>query len=83
MTEAAARAPVEVASNCCNGRVGRNLLELAEKNEAIRGAIAPTGVEILRRAAEVGLAAASYSNCCNGRVGRSAMEELITAMGGA
>jgi len=56
---------------------------LAEKNEAIRGAIAPTGVEILRRAAEVGLAAASYSNCCNGRVGRSAMEELITAMGGA
>lgn len=73
----------EVASNCCNGRVGRELVELAEKDEAIKRVIAPTGVELLQKAESAGIRARSYTNCCNGRVGRSMLEDVVTALGGA
>jgi hypothetical protein len=73
----------ETTVNCCNGRVGRRLVELASTDERIREIIAPTGVEVLRRAKEAGLAAKDTVNCCNGRVGRQAFEELVSALGGS
>lgn len=72
----------EVASNCCNGRVGRELVELAEKNAAIKALIAPTGVELIQKAEAAGLRAKGTTNCCNGRVGRSLLEDVVTSMGG-
>lgn len=78
MTEAAR---IEAAyTNCCNGRVGRNLIDLAVQDERIREFVLPTGVEVLRRATEAGLAVAAASNCCNGRVGREAAEELAAML---
>jgi hypothetical protein len=72
----------EVASNCCNGRVGRELMELATSNAAIRNMIAPTGVELVQKAEAAGIAARGTTNCCNGRVGRSLLEDAVAAMGG-
>ena len=69
--------------NCCNGRVGRRLIELAATDERIREFVVPTGVEIVRKAQELGVAGREAVNCCNGRVGRQAFEDLATALGGA
>ena len=55
--------------NCCNGRVGRRLLDLAAQNPAIAALVKPTGVELIREAAAAGAAAKDTINCCNGRVG--------------
>jgi hypothetical protein len=82
MAEAVA-AMLDRTVNCCNGRVGRELLDIAEKNAMVRELIAPIGVELMRRAAAANLLAKDTVNCCNGRVGRAAMEELVTALGGA
>jgi hypothetical protein len=71
------------AANCCNGRVGRQMVEAAVANPEIRQFIHPTGVELIQRGLEAGLRAGDTVNCCNGRVGRGAMEELVTALGGA
>jgi hypothetical protein len=74
---------LEHTVNCCNGRVGHKLLELAEGNKMIRELAVPTGVELVRKAVEVGITAKDVCNCCNGRVGRNPMEELITVLGGS
>ena len=83
MAQAKMEYELETACNCCNGRVGRRFVELAEKNVAIRELIVPTGVELIKRATEAGLKAKDTCNCCNGRVGRSPIEELVTALGGS
>jgi hypothetical protein len=42
----------------------------------------PTGIEILKEAAKVGLAARESVNCCNGRVGRAMnLQEIIKDLG--
>jgi hypothetical protein len=70
--------------NCCNGRVGKRLLELAQENEAIRQLVAPTGVELIRQAAQAGRALGETVNCCNGRVGSALnIKDLATELGGA
>lgn len=80
-TTAAAKGGTTV--NCCNGRVGRNLLALAETSEVIRQAIAPTGVELINAAARAGVAGDAV-NCCNGRVGSALnVQQLLTELGGA
>jgi hypothetical protein len=67
--------------NCCNGRVGRRLVELAAIDDRVRTFVQPTGVELVRSAIEAGLRGDTV-NCCNGRVGRQAFEELVTSLGG-
>lgn len=74
---------LQTACNCCNGRVGKELLELAQKNTELQRFTNPSGVELLKAATEVGMAVAEACNCCNGQVGKRAMEELITTLGGA
>jgi hypothetical protein len=70
--------------NCCNGRVGKRMLELAEKSEFLRKAIAPTGVEFVRQAAAAGRSLGETVNCCNGRVGRSLdLNEVVSQLGNA
>lgn len=71
-----------MACNCCNGRVGRELLELAEQKREFKQFVVPTGVELVKAAAEIGLATAQACNCCNGRVGKKAIDDLITTLGG-
>jgi hypothetical protein len=68
--------------NCCNGRVGRELLELAEKSRELQKYVIPTGVEILKGVVEVGLSVEHKVNCCNGRVGKRPVDELIEVLGG-
>lgn len=74
---------LEHTVNCCNGRVGHRVLELAEHKKAIRELAIPTGVELVRKAVDVGITTKDACNCCNGRVGRNPMEELVTALGGS
>lgn len=74
---------LEHAVNCCNGRVGRELMLLAQEKPEVRDLIAPTGVEILRKGVEAGIRAKDDINCCNGRVGRNLMEEVVAALGTA
>lgn len=74
---------IKIVVNCCNGRVGRELIELAEQKRELQQYIVPTGVELLKAATEAGMTAAEAVNCCNGRVGKRPMEELITALGGS
>jgi len=72
---------IDAAINCCNGKVGRRLLELAEKNKAIMQAVTPTGVEMIRQASAAGVGAAESLNCCNGKVGEIAsVKEMIAEM---
>jgi hypothetical protein len=80
ITAAAARGGTTV--NCCNGRVGKNLLALAETSAVIRQAIAPTGVDLINAAAKAGVAGETV-NCCNGRDGSSMnVQQLLTDLGG-
>jgi hypothetical protein len=65
--------PSVSADNCCNGSVGRRLVEMAREDKAIREMIAPTGVEIINRATAAGLGV-SADNCCNGSVGGRSRE---------
>lgn len=65
--------PSVSADNCCNGVVGRRLMEMAREDKAIREMIAPTGVEIISRATAAGMGVSS-DNCCNGIVGGKARE---------
>ncbi|MGB3904584.1 MAG: hypothetical protein WBB22_06635 [Anaerolineae bacterium] len=74
---------LEHVVNCCNGRVGRRLLELAEQKRELERFVLPTGVELLNAATDVGMAIAATVNCCNGRVGRRPIEELTTMLGGS
>ena len=70
--------------NCCNGRVGKRLLELDEKSEFLRAVVSPTGVEFVRQAAASGRALGETVNCCNGRVGRSLdLNEVANQLGNA
>jgi hypothetical protein len=62
-------ARLDTTVNCCNGRVGRRMLDLATENETIARLVRPTGVDLMREAGEA-LAARDTANCCNGRVGR-------------
>ncbi|RPJ60670.1 MAG: hypothetical protein EHM23_01440 [Acidobacteria bacterium] len=76
-------AALDTTVNCCNGRVGRRLLDMAVQNEVIAGLVKPTGVELIREAAGLGLAAKDTVNCCNGRVGSQMnVQELLTEFGG-
>jgi len=73
---------MDTAVNCCNGRVGRRLMELASEDDKIARLVMPTGIEILKEAAKVGLAARESVNCCNGRVGRAMnLQEIIKDLG--
>ena len=74
---------LDTVVNCCNGRVGHNLLELAEQKRELQQFTVPTGVQLLKAATEAGMAIKDTVNCCNGRVGKQPMEELITALGGS
>jgi hypothetical protein len=65
--------PSVSADNCCNGVVGRRLVELAREDKVIREMIAPTGVEIIARATAAGMGVSS-DNCCNGVVGGKTRE---------
>ena len=68
--------------NCCNGRVGKRLLELAQQSETMRQIIAPTGVELMKAAVQAGRAGETV-NCCNGRVGSQMnVQALLTELGG-
>lgn len=70
--------------NCCNGRVGKRFVELAEENEVIRQLIAPTGVQLIREAAQAGRSLGETVNCCNGRVGSALnIQGLVSELGGA
>jgi hypothetical protein len=81
-TSATAAAKAGTTVNCCNGRVGRNLLAMAETSEVIRQVIAPTGVELINAAARAGVAGETV-NCCNGRVGSALnVQQLLTDLGG-
>ena len=77
-TELAASRPV---SNCCNGRVGREMVDLAQQVESVARLIEPSGAMLLKASAETGLRPDMAANCCNGRVGRSLAEELVMAFG--
>jgi hypothetical protein len=66
-------------SNCCNGRVGREMVDLAQQVESVARLIEPSGALLLKSATEAGLRPDVASNCCNGRVGRSLAEELVMA----
>ena len=82
MTEVTSEArPV---TNCCNGRVGRSLIEQALQDERFREFVLPTGVQLIRQATEAGAVAEArpVTNCCNGRVGRS-LEDIAAELGGA
>ena len=83
MADTRIEAMLDKTVNCCNGRVGRELVDIAEKNQMVRELIAPIGVELMQKAAKANLLSKDTVNCCNGRVGRAAMEELVTALGGA
>lgn len=82
MTTDAGLAANRSAVNCCNGRVGREMMELAQQREDVAKLIEPSGVSLLRASAEAGLRADLASNCCNGRVGRNMAEEIISAFSG-
>lgn len=78
---------MDTTVNCCNGRVGRRIMELATQDERFAKLATPTGVEIVQAAAKAGLAASDTVNCCNGRVGRQlnlkdVVRELTAADGG-
>jgi hypothetical protein len=62
-----ARTSLEALTNCCNGRIGRRLLEMAAQNETIASIVRPTGVEVLRQVQEAGAIADFYTQCCWGR----------------
>ncbi len=75
---------LDTTVNCCNGRVGRRLLDMVMQNEKLAHLVRPTGVELLREAASAGFAAKDTVNCCNGRVGSQMnVQELLTEFGGA
>jgi hypothetical protein len=84
MTEqtATALAARPTASNCCNGRVGREMMELAQQVEIVARMVEPTGATLIKASVDAGLRADLTSNCCNGRVGRNLAEEVITAFSG-
>lgn len=82
MAETKIAQQLEATCNCCNGRVGHRLLELAETKSELRRFIVPTGVELIKAASEVGITSQTACNCCNGRVGKRPMEELISVLGG-
>jgi len=70
--------------NCCNGRVGKRLMDLARESEVIRELIAPTGVQLIKEAAQAGRSLGETVNCCNGRVGSALnIKELVSELGGA
>lgn len=71
-----------LAANCCNGRVGREMVELAQQRGDVARIIEPTGVSLIKATGEAGIAAELASNCCNGRVGRNMAEEIMAAFGG-
>jgi hypothetical protein len=65
----AAAPALDTTVNCCNGRVGKRMLDMAAENETIAALVRPTGVDLLREAGAA-LAAKDTVNCCNGRVGK-------------
>jgi hypothetical protein len=64
------KSALDTTVNCCNGRVGRRMMELAAQDERLQRLAMPTGVAIIKEAAAAGLAASDTVNCCNGRVGQ-------------
>lgn len=78
------QAALDTTVNCCNGRVGKRMLDLATQNEVVARLVQPTGVELIREAAKTGFAAKDTVNCCNGRVGSQMnVQELLSEFGGA
>ena len=72
-------AALDTTVNCCNGRVGRRMLDMAAENETIARLVRPTGVDLMREAGAA-LAAKDTANCCNGRVGREMdAQEIVQA----
>lgn len=70
--------------NCCNGRVGKRLLDLASQDDKFRQFVVPTGVEIVKAIGDLGADVSEALNCCNGRVGqRLATKDIATALSGA
>jgi hypothetical protein len=68
--------------NCCNGRVGKRMLDLAVENEKLARLVMPTGVELVRAAISAGIAAKDTVNCCNGRVGNQMnLQEIVKSFG--
>ena len=82
MAEARFSHELDLTINCCNGRVGHHIMEMAEKRKDIRELIVPTGVELLKVAVATGIRAKDVINCCNGKVGKRPVEELISILGG-
>lgn len=79
-----AKATLDTTVNCCNGRVGRRMIDMIMQNEKLAYLAKPTGVELIREAGAAGLAAKDTVNCCNGRVGSQMnVQELLTEFGGA
>lgn len=80
MTDTAKALSADMAANCCNGRVGRRLLDLAAQDEKMAHLVMPTGVELIKAASSAGVAAKETVNCCNGRVGRQLnAQELLNS----
>lgn len=79
MTELSA----DLAANCCNGRVGKKLMDLALQDERAARLAMPSGVELIKAAASAGLAVKDTVNCCNGRVGQQLNpQELLSSFSG-
>lgn len=73
-----------MAINCCNGRVGKRMMDLAAKNENYRDLVKPTGVQIIKAIGDAGGDVSESLNCCNGRVGqRMNMKEIAAQLSGA
>ena len=69
-----------MAVNCCNGRVGRRLMELAVQQEALQRFTLPTGIEIVKAIGDLGGDINEAMNCCNGRVGRRLDTQAVAQM---
>lgn len=71
--------------NCCNGRVGKRMMDLAVKDDKYRELVAPTGIEIIKVIGDLGGDLSSALNCCNGRVGRRSLDvkEIASKLSGA
>lgn len=69
-----------MAVNCCNGRVGRRMVELAVQNQNFQRFTLPTGIEIVRAIGELGGDVTEAMNCCNGRVGRRLETQAIAQL---
>ncbi|MCP4991145.1 MAG: hypothetical protein GY928_35355 [Colwellia sp.] len=72
-----------MAINCCNGRVGKRIMELAVKDDKLSEYIKPTGIDIIEKVAKLGGDVSESLNCCNGKVGRKLnLQEVASKLAG-